>query len=234
MALQEANKDKLGTLRYSVFRLCATYDQFQKYGQSPAGVVGWFSPQSKELVVFLGGDKLMGAGATETVTYHEGWHQYADFYFDHPLTPRRGQLHRWFDEGHGDYFGSFRWIGGYWKYVGSSMRNEDVKQMVKKGDHVPFKDIVYWDVRRFYGQNAAYYYAQAYSMIDYLRRGEKDKNWDAKWGQVLDTYRKVMLVTGSAKQASDAAFKGWQDADWQKLEAAWKGWVNGPNWLTGK
>lgn len=233
-AHKEANKDKLGTLRYSVFRLCATYDQFQKYGQSPAGVVGWFSPQSKELVVFLGGDKMMGAGATETVTYHEGWHQYADFYFDHPLTPRAGQLHRWFDEGHGDYFGSYRWVGGSWKYVGSKMRNEDVKQMVKKGDHVPFKDIVYWDVRRFYGQNAPYYYAQAYSMIDYLRRGEKDKHWDPRWGQVLDTYRKVMLVTGSAKKASDAAFKGWQDADWQKLETAWKGWVNGPNWLTGK
>lgn len=231
---EEKNKDKLGTTRYSVFRLCATYDQFQKYGQSPAGVVGWFSPQSKELVVFLGGDKMMGAGATETVTYHEGWHQYADFYFDHPLTPRSGQLHRWFDEGHGDYFGSYRWSGGGWKYVGSKMRNDDVKQMVRAGDHVPFKEIVYWDVRRFYSDNAPYYYAQAYSMIDYLRRGGKDKNWDPRWGQVLDTYRKVMLVTGSAKKASDAAFQGWQDADWQKLEAAWKAWVNGPNWLSGK
>lgn len=233
-AHERENKDKLGKLRYSVFRLCATYEQFQKYGQSPAGVVGWFSPQSKELVVFLGGDKMMGSGATEAVTYHEGWHQYADFYFDHPLTPRRGELHRWFDEAHGDYFGSFRLNGGTWKYLGSKMRNDDVKQMVRVGDYVPFKDIVFWDRRLFYSERAPYYYAQAYSMIDYLRRGEKDKNWDPRYGKVLDTYRVVMLTTGSARKASEAAFQGFTAEDWTKLETAWKGWVNGPNWLNGR
>ncbi len=62
----EPPPEKLGVQPYSVFRLCATYDQFMKYGQSPPGVVGWFSPASKELVVFLGGDQMMGAGATDS------------------------------------------------------------------------------------------------------------------------------------------------------------------------
>lgn len=219
---------------YSVFRLCATYDQFSKYGQSPPGVVGWFSPASKELVVFLGGDKMMGSGATETVTYHEGWHQYADFYFNHPQTKKHGELHRWFDEGHGDYFGSFRWGQNGWKYVGSKMRYEDCKNMVHAGDYVPFKDLVHWTRQKFYGQRAPYYYAQAFSMIDFFRRGQKSPGFKPQWGEALDMYRKVMLIEGDKKLASDTAFRGLKDADWAAMEEAWKAWVNGPNFMNGK
>ncbi|MBX3462004.1 MAG: DUF1570 domain-containing protein [Planctomycetes bacterium] len=231
---EEPPAEKLGVQPYSVFRLCATYDQFMKYGQSPPGVVGWFSPASKELVVFLGGDQMMGTGATETVTYHEGWHQYADFYFHHPETKRHGELHRWFDEGHGDYFGSFRWGQSGWKYVGSKMRYEDVKQMVRAGDYVPWKELVHWDRRRFYSQRAPYYYAQAFSMIDFLRRGEKSKGWQPRWGEALDLYRKVMLVHGDSKRASDTAFLKFTDEDWKAIEDAWKAWVGGPQFLSGK
>lgn len=226
--------EKLGVKHYSVFRLCATYEQFQKYGNSPSGVVGWFSPSSKELVVFLGGDQMMGSGATETVTYHEGWHQYANFYFSHPDTPGGDDLHRWFDEGHGDYFGSFRWSQNSWKYLGSQMRYDDCKQMVRKGDYVPFKDLVYWDRAKFYGGNAPYYYAQAFSMIDFLRRGEKERGWDPAYGEILDMYRKVMLVKGDSKLASDTAFRGFTDEKWQKLEDAWKAWVSGSNFKNGR
>ncbi|MFK7739087.1 MAG: hypothetical protein AB8H80_02100 [Planctomycetota bacterium] len=210
---------------YSVFRLCATYDQFQKYGQSPPGVVGWYSPSSKELVVFLGGDTMMGQGATETVTYHEGWHQFADFYFHPPESEKQANLHRWFDEGHGDYFGSFRWTGTKWKYVGSKMRYQDCKQMVRQEDYVPLKDIVRWTRRKFYGANAPYYYAQAYSMIDFLRRGEGSKGWDPRWAEVLDMYRKVALVKGDTKLGVDLAFRGFSPEDWTALETAWKAWV---------
>lgn len=225
---------KLGIKPYSVFRLCATYDQFQKYGQSPPGVVGWYSPASKELVVFLGGDKMMGSGATETVTYHEGWHQYADFYFHHPETKKHGTLHRWFDEGHGDYFGSFRWGQNGWKYVGSKMRYDDCKNMVRQGDYVPFKEIVHWSRQRFYAQRAPYYYAQAYSMVDFFRRGQKERGFQARWGEALDMYRKVMLVHGDSKLASDTAFREMKDADWKAMEEAWKAWVGGNNFMNGK
>ncbi len=234
---EEASDDEPGEARpvpYPVFRLCATYDQFRKYGQSPPGVVGWFSPASKELVVFLGGDQMMGKGATETVTYHEGWHQYADLYFNHPDTPNPTSLHRWFDEGHGDFFGSFRWGMNGWKYVGSDMRYSAVKNMVRAGDHVPFKDIVKWPRRIFYGPKAAYYYAQAFSMIDFMRRGEKLRShWQPRYGEILDTYRRVKLLKGKADLASDLAFKGWTDEDWATMEAAWKAWVDSQYFLDG-
>ena len=177
---------------------------------------------------------MMGSGATETVTYHEGWHQYADFYFHHPETKKHGTLHRWFDEGHGDYFGSFRWGQNGWKYIGSDMRHASCKQMVRQGDYVPWKEIVHWDRRRFYSQRAAYYYAQAYSMIDFLRRGQKEKGFQPRWGEALDMYRKVMLVHGDSKLASDTAFRDMKDEDWKAIEDAWKIWVNGPNFMNGK
>ncbi|MEO6596122.1 MAG: hypothetical protein ABIP94_15340, partial [Planctomycetota bacterium] len=220
---------------YSVFRLCSTYEQFQKYGQSPPGVVGWFSPSSKELVVFLGGDQMMGSGATETVTYHEGWHQYGDFYFNHPDAKKHVSLHRWFDEGHGDYFGSFRWGSTGWKYVGSKMRYDDCKQMVRAGDYVPWKEIVKWDRRRFYSGRAPYYYAQAFSMIDFLRRGQKlGRGWDERYAGILDMYRKVMLVHGDEDLAVDTAFREFKDEDWKKVEEAWKAWVSSSHFENGR
>ena len=219
---------------YSVFRLCATYEQFQKYGESPPGVVGWYSPSSKELVVFLGGDKMMGQGATETVTYHEGWHQFADFYFHPPGAKKHAVLHRWFDEGHGDYFGSFRWGASGWKYVGSKMRYDDCKQMVRQGDFVPLKQLVYWPRQRFYTDRPSYRYAQAFAMIDFFRRGAKQSGFRPQWGEALDMYRKVVLVHGDAKLAVDTAFRGFSDADWKALEDAWKSWVAGPQFLSGK
>jgi hypothetical protein len=231
----ETKEEVLGVQPYSVFRLCATYDQFRKYGQSPPGVVGWYSPASKELVVFLGGDQRMGSGATETVTYHEGWHQFADFYFHHPESPKDAELHRWFDEGHGDYFGSFRWGRSGWKYVGSKMRYQSCKQMVRQGDYVPFKDIVRWDRERFYGDNAPYFYAQAFSMIDFLRRGKGEtKDYQEKWAELLDMYRKVVLVKGDAELAVETAFHEFKDADWQALEAAWKDWVGSSKFMDGR
>lgn len=233
-AAAESRKDQLGEKPYSVFRLCATYDQFSKYGQSPPGVVGWYSPASKELVVFLGGDRMMGKGATETVTYHEGWHQFADFYFHPPESEKRASLHRWFDEGLGDFFGSFRWSGGKWKYVGSKMRYSDCKQMVRKGDYVPFKDIVNWPRQKFYSGRSPYYYAQAYSMIDFMRRGQKSKGFDPRWGEVLEMYRRVALVKGDTKLGVKTAFRGFTDEDWTAFEDAWKAWVSSSKFLKGK
>ncbi len=71
-------------------------------------------------------------------------------------------------------------------------------------------------------------------MIDFLRRGEKSKGWDSRWGQALDMYRKVMLVYGDSKRASDTAFLKFSDADWKALEEAWKAWVGSAQFLNGR
>ncbi|MCR9245838.1 MAG: hypothetical protein NXI31_12470 [bacterium] len=223
-----------GKVPYSVFRLCATYDQFSKYGGTSGGVVGWYSPGSKELVVFLGGDKMMGKGATETVTFHEGWHQYADLYFHHPASPKHASLHRWFDEGHGDYFGSFRWSNAGWKYVGSKMRHESCKNMVRVGDYIPFKELVKWPRRLFYTNRPAYRYAQAYSMIDFFRRGQKQSGFKQRWGEALGIYGNVAIAYGDTTKGVDIAFREMTDEDWRELEDAWKTWVGSKHFLNGQ
>ncbi len=65
---------------YSVIRVCSDYDEFLKYGEMPRGVVGWFSPSTKELCVFRDVDHVFASGEDEmlAVVYHEAWHQYAD------------------------------------------------------------------------------------------------------------------------------------------------------------
>ena len=113
------------------------------------------------------------------------------------------------------------------------MRYASCKQMVRKGDYVPFKEIVTWGMRRFYGAKAAYYYAQAFSMIDFLRRGQKSKGWDPKWGEILEMYRRVVLLKGDATAAVEIAFREFDDAEWTKLEEAWKAWVSSGKFLKG-
>ena len=237
---------------YSVMRICYSIEQFQQYGNSGGGVVGWFNPGTKELVFFKG-DVLMGSGATETVAFHEGWHQYADCYFRKAKKKPAGsekkepdgkdgkeggtvteidleelmgssvELHRWFDEGTGDFFGSYVWNGSKWTYFASKMRKGDIKVIVNTGKHVPLREIVTWNKDRFYGANASDYYAQAYSMIDFFRRGKSmGSGWDDAWGKILEIYRERMLENGDGKKAVEAAFQG---VDWDKLEASWIRWV---------
>ena len=71
-------------------------------------------------------------------------------------------------------------------------------------------------------------------MIDFLRRGDKARGWQPRYGEVLDMYRKVMLVHGDSKLASDTAFLGFKDEDWKQLEEAWMAWVAGPNFTNGR
>ena len=199
---------------YSVMRICSTVNEFQTYGKSGPGVVGWFSPRSKELVLFLSNDKEM----TKTVAFHEGWHQYSDTYFPDV------ELQRWFDEGTGDYFGSFFWKGGKWKYDVSKMRKVSIKTIVSSKKFVPLNEIVTWNKDKFYGPQAANFYAQGYAMVDFLQRGGKKRTsgWDKSWANILETYRATMLEKKNPKKAVEAAFAG---VDWDKFTKAWVKWV---------
>ncbi|MFQ5507196.1 MAG: DUF1570 domain-containing protein, partial [Planctomycetota bacterium] len=192
---------------WSVMRLCRNSEEFQKYGHSPPGVIGWFSPQSKELVLF----NAKGQGfKTENVAFHEGWHQYADAYFP------GAQLHRWFDEGMGDFFGSMKRIGkNRWKRMASKMRKGTIRSLVSSRKHVPLQEIVRWHKDKFYGGRASDYYAQGWAMVDFFMRRKKYKHH-------LDTYVKATLETKDTDKATDEAFKG---VDWLKLEKEWKAYV---------
>ena len=46
-------------------------------------------------------------------------------------------------------------------------------------------------------------------------------------------YRKVTLVKGDCKLAVDTAFREFSEEDWQKIEDAWKAWVNSGDFKKG-
>jgi len=204
---------------YSVFRVCNNYEDFMKYGNTPPGVVGWFNPGSKELVVFDDKDAFMGKKDVDATVRHEGWHQYAHSYFG-----EKAELHRWFDEGTGDYYGGFSRQGGKWTYVVEKGRKMGIVPQVARKTYIPLREIVSWNHDKYYGPRAVDHYAQGYSMIDFLRRGPEvlGKKFEASWAAILDTYRETMLATSDQKKAMEKAFEG---INWDAFEAAWIDWV---------
>jgi len=195
---------------WSVFRVCSKKEEFDRYGGTSGGVVGWFNPGTKELVVF-NGTAMMGSGGTETVTFHEGWHQYCDSYFG-------TELQRWFDEGHGDFFGSYELKGNRWVYSTSKMRRVGLMQQVARGTFEPWKNIVFWNKDKFYGPKAVTYYEQGYGMVAFLRHGPKTRYWKKQWDNILPTYIEVARSTQDQKKAVEAAFA---QVNFDELQEAW-------------
>lgn len=208
---------------YPVLRICHNQELFSSYGGTSRGVVGWFNPGSKELVIFNDTEGVYGGKkGVKSVAFHEGWHQYADSYFGDGV-----RLHRWFDEGTGDWFGSWNKVGGKWSYkpnMGRIRGVESIVLQVKQNQHVPLRDIISWNKARFYGPRAVYYYAQGYAMVDFFRRGRRlmKKQWNRAWDNILDNYRKSMLADGDQKKAIEVAFG---KIDMDALEEAWKLYV---------
>jgi hypothetical protein len=206
---------------YSILRVCDDHESFMKYGSSQWGVVGWFSPGSKELVIFEDAKHIYGKLDAIEVAAHEGWHQYADSYFG---GQNDFELHRWFDEGTGEFYGALHKKGGQWVTETLQSRKPEITQFIARKTYVPWREIVSWNKDKFYGEKATQYYAQGYTMIEFLRRGEKamGSKFDPRWGQALDIYRTTMLETKNQKTAVEKAFEG---VDWDKLEACWVEYV---------
>ncbi len=203
--------DKM-TKWWSVLRICRNHEQFSKYGSTHPGVIGWFNPLSKELVIFR------SKRWSEAVAYHEGWHQYAHFWFG-----GKARLHRWYDEGLGDFFGSMaRKSNHRFDMQSSRMRLATIKKLVKDRKAVPLQEIVRWNKRRFYGPKAGLYYAQGWAIVDFFMRGKDSGHWSQSYDKVMDSYTKVSLSTQDQVKAVDAAFEG---INWRKFEKDWKAYV---------
>ena len=151
-----------------------------------------------------GSHKGGGKKTVKTVAFHEGWHQYADSYFD-------TTLHRWFGEGQGDWFGAWTKTGSKWTFKparGRIIGPTGILMQVRRKKHVPFRTIISWNMDKFYGPKAVYHYAQGYAMVDFLRRGKKllRGKWNKSWDNILDDYRKTMLETKDQKKALEVAY----------------------------
>jgi hypothetical protein len=207
---------------YSIVRICNNYDDFFKYSGMRGGVVGYFSPASKELVLFDDKDRYFGnkRDTIYSTAMHEGWHQYGHTYFG-----EKAELHRWFDEGMGDYFGSWEKKGKKWVYTVSKDRFRGVREQVARGNYINPRELVSWERSKFYGSpRVVDHYEQSYSIIDFLKRGPEvlGKKFDPLWATVLDKYRVAMLETKDQKKSVEKAYEG---VDWTAFEEAWIDWV---------
>jgi hypothetical protein len=173
----------------SVVRLCGTRADFNTYGQTSGGVAGYFNPGSEELVLFFGES---GKSMTLSVMAHEGFHQYCHFLFG------RAEAHRWFDEGHGDYYGAWRLKGkklvqqedmkgglARMPELKTMFRNDDIKALSKhiRADHSTWQN---------QGPSNVSCYAQSFGLIYFLRQGAKRKisakYWKKEYATIIPNY----------------------------------------------
>lgn len=174
----------------SVVRVCATRNDFDLYGGMGAGVGGFFNPGSEELVLFF--DNTQSEEETLSVMAHEGFHQYCHFLFN------RSAAHRWFDEGHGDYYGAWRLIGSRLKQEddmrGGYARLPQLKEMLKSGKIAPLADHVRFSHAEWQSQGPSNVscYAQSFGLIRFLRegaRGDVSKSyWKEEYADIIPNY----------------------------------------------
>jgi len=171
----------------SVVRICASEEEFRRYGQTPPGVVGWFNRVSTELVLFDSSD--VDRKESYAVMTHEAFHQYCFFLFD------RARAHRWFDEGHGDYYGGFEFKGdkafATARMPGDLDRLEVVRGMLRRNEWVPIEEHVNYDATRWRAKGVASY-AQSWSIVYMLRQGMlgqvSRRVWKDEYAEIIPNY----------------------------------------------
>ncbi|MBL4771276.1 MAG: hypothetical protein JKY61_09070 [Planctomycetes bacterium] len=181
----------------SVVRVCGTEAVFHSYGDTGRGVAGWFSPATTELVLYDG--KNTNRNSTFAVMSHEAFHQYCHFLF------QESEAHRWFDEGHGDYYGGAK-MG---RSKQSSMiitpkmpaglgRLGVIREMVRTETYAPLEDHLNFSHRQWQtqGPSGVSCYSQSWSIIYMLRQGTlgkvPGKVWKKEYANILPNYIKTL------------------------------------------
>lgn len=174
----------------SVVRVCANEEEFQSYGDTPPGVAGWFNPQTTELVLY--DNVARDRNATYAVMTHEAFHQYCHFLFD------RSEAHRWFDEGHGDYYGGVKFSRHKAKVTprmpGGLNRLDGAKRLVREGTYAPLAKHLnashgQWQNQ---GPDNVSCYEQSWSIVYMLREGMRGrvngKVWKDEYAEIIPNY----------------------------------------------
>lgn len=178
----------------SIVRICANAEEFHRYGGTGGGVAGWFSPESTELVLYdaVNTDR----NATYAVVVHESFHQYCHFLFD------QAEAHRWFDEGHGDYYGGLEFKTSRPKITTRMPpglnRLDVIREMVREGTYKPIKEHINYNHASWQRQGPSNVscYGQSWSIIYFLRQGAEGniprKFWRKEYAEIIPSYVRVL------------------------------------------
>jgi len=175
----------------SIVRLCGSEDEFHEYGNTRPGVAGWFNPRSTELVLYDAQD--IDRRMSFAVMSHEAFHQYCHFLFG------AAEAHRWFDEGHGDYYGGAQWSRRGKLEIERRMpagldRMEGAKAMVRDGSYAPLRSHLNFSHREWQTQGPTRLsgYEQSWSIVYMLRQGALGnvhrKVWREEYATILPNY----------------------------------------------
>jgi hypothetical protein len=171
----------------SVVRICKTRREFNGYSGMGDGVAGYFSPSSEELVLYFG-ENSNGLDLTLAVMTHEGFHQYCHFLFN------RAAAHRWYDEGHGDYYGAFKLVGNKLKpeddMKGGLARIPEMKRMIANGDVAPLSEHLRYTHPEWQSQgpSGVSCYAQSFTIIYFLREGSRSRYYEKEYADIIPNY----------------------------------------------
>lgn len=190
----------------SVVRICATEAEFHSYGGTGGGVAGWFNPSTTELVLYDAVET--DRNASYAVMSHEAFHQYCHFLFG------QSEAHRWFDEGHGDYYGGVKF--GRKAEVTPHMpggldRYPVIKEMVREGTYAPLEKHLNSSHGEWQNQGPSNVscYGQSWSIIYMLRQGTLGKvprkYWKDEYAEIIPSY--VATLNAGFREAYDALRK---------------------------
>ncbi len=174
----------------SIVRVCGTEEEFHKYGGTSGGVAGWFNPKSTELVIY---DAVnINRNMTYAVMSHEAFHQYCHFLFE------ESEAHRWFDEGHGDYYGAAEFKGRKveinTKMPAGLNRLDEIKKMLREETYAPVEKHLNFNHREWQTQGPSNVscYAQSWSIVYMLRQGMlgnvSSKYWKPEYAEIIPAY----------------------------------------------
>lgn len=171
----------------SVVRICKDVEEFQKFSGMGGGTAGYFSPASVELVLY---DAVnLDRNMTFAVVSHEAFHQYCHFLFC------QSEAHRWFDEGHGDYYGGLEITGQRGKITPTMPaglnRETVIREMIREGTTVPLDEHLNYSHREWQS-NGVPSYAQSWSIVYMLRQGMlrnvSRKVWKKEYADIIPNY----------------------------------------------
>jgi hypothetical protein len=153
-----------------------------------------------------------------------------------------GMAHDWFGSGLADCFGwSDFHQDGRLVLRRNNGREGSAQEMSDARSHVPLREFVRYDHPRFYGPAIQRNFAEAWSFTWFLLRTE-----DPRWKEILPRYYLALrdsaqrrdrevpadleretsgftreVESAAREDALAAAFEGFDDAEWNRLEEAW-------------
>ncbi len=191
----------------SVVRMFGHRDEYESYaGEAGKNTGGMWDPVKRELCISPS-EHLVGSEQRKwlaEVLYHEGLHQY--FFYAYP----KGATPAWYNEGHATLMEGVQFektgveIGEVERYV------QLVDDRIRKGNSLRFARLIRMSYPEFYApqrEQRAHNYATAWALIYYLRKGAPVAGEEGD-AAILERFHQVMLATGNAKEATDAAFDG--------------------------